>query len=188
MAARARSAAAPPPGPARLTSTRPRMNRSHHPDAGTENPGGDTVAPEGQPQSDLFLQKVHEVLNDPASAKDLEQATNLTREQIEQFVTKFSKIKSAPAGPGRDINVKPGEQTAVAPSADLPGLDPKTRISSKNQRTQGTMAHDEVHGNLEDIRFQPPKELRGKWEAFKNRLSKVPAPKRVPNPGPKTGQ
>ena len=97
-----------------------------------ENRGGDTVAPEGQPQSDLVLRKLHDVLNDPASAKDLEQRMNMTREQLEQFVTKFKKVKSGPAGPGRDINVKPGEQTPVAPAANLPGLDAKTRFSSKN--------------------------------------------------------
>jgi hypothetical protein len=140
------------------------------------------VAPEGQPQSDLFLQKLHDALNDPASAKDLEQASNMTREQLDQFVTRYTKAKSAPAGPGRDIDVKPGEQAAVPPAADLPGIDPRTRISSKNLRGRDTMAQDDVHSNFEDIRFQPPKELRGKWEAFKNRLSKVPAPKRAAKP------
>jgi len=145
------------------------------------------VAPKGQPQSDLFLRNLQDALNNPASAKELEQRTNMSREQIEQFVTNFSKIKAAPAGPGRDITVKPGEQTPVAPAADLPGVDAKTRISSKNVRNRGTMPQDEVHGNLEDVRFQPPPEMQGKFEAYKNKLSKVVAPKRAANASPKTG-
>jgi hypothetical protein len=112
----------------------------------------------------------------------------MTRDQIEQFVTKYSKLKSEPAGPGRDINVKPGEQSPVVPPGDLPGIDAKTRISSKSQRARGTMGQDEVRGNFEDVRLLPPKELRGKWEAFKNRMSKVSAPRRVPGPGPNNGQ
>jgi hypothetical protein len=145
------------------------------------------VAPKDQPASDLVLRNIQEALNDPASAKDLEQATNMSREQIEQFVEKYRKATTAAAGPGRDITVKPGEQTPVAPSADLPGLDTKTRFSSKNVRNRGTMPQDDVHGNLEDVRFQPPPEMQGKFEAYKNKLSKVVASKRPANATPRSG-
>ena len=149
-----------------------------------ENLGQDNLAPQGQPQSELNFGKLHEMLKDPASAKDLEERMGMTREQIEQLGAKFKKPKSTPAGPGRDIKVKPGEQTPVSPAANLPAFDAKTRFSTKNMSKQGTMPQDDVHGNLEDVRFQPPPEYQGKWEAFKNRLSKVPAPKRTVNPSP----
>ncbi len=149
-----------------------------------ENRGGDSVAPQGQPQSDLFLRRLDDVLKDPASAKDLEERMNMTREQIEQFAAKFKKINSGPAGPGRDIKVKPGEQTPVPPAANLPGIDAKSRFSTKTMSKQGTMAQDDVHGNREDIRFQPPPEFQGKWEEFKTRMSKVSAPRRAETPSP----
>ena len=140
-----------------------------------ENLGQDNVAPQGQPQSELNFGKLHEMLKDPASATDLEERMNMTREQIEQLGAKFKKTNSGPAGPGRDIKVKPGDQTPVSPAANLPGLDAKARFSTKNMTKQGTMPQDDVHGNLEDVRFQPPPEFQGKWEAYKNKLSKVPA-------------
>jgi hypothetical protein len=148
------------------------------------------VAPKDQPQSELFLRKLHDVLNDPASAKELEDATGVSRERVEQFAKKFPNMKSAPAGPGREINVKPGEQTPAQPSPDLPGLDKSTRFTNKNVRERGTMPQDETHEHSEGIRFQPPPEWRGKMEDFKNRLAKVATPKRAASatPPPKGGK
>jgi hypothetical protein len=133
----------------------------------------DDVAPEGAAPSDLFLRRLHDALQDPDAAKNLEQRTNMTREQIEHLATKFTKPKIGPAGPGRDINVKLTDQQAVPPAADLPGINLNSRLSSRNIRPQGTMPQDEIRGMNEDIRVEPPAELRGHWEAFKNKLSKV---------------
>jgi len=146
------------------------------------------VAPDGQPQSDLFLRKLDDALKNDVSAKDLEKETGLSREQLEQFATKYKQLKSAPAGPGRDIDVKPGEQTPAQPSPNLPGLDPSTRFSNKNRRDRGSAPQDQVRDNLEGIRFQPPPEWRGKFEGYKNKLAKVAAPKRATSPSTKTDQ
>jgi hypothetical protein len=153
-----------------------------------ENQGGDSVAPEGQPQSDLFLRKLDEALKNDANAKELEKETGYTREQLDQFITKYKQLKSAPAGPGRDINVKPGEQTAAQPSPNLPGLDSSTKFSTKNLRNRGSAPQDQIRDNLEGVRFQPPPEWRGKWEGYKNKLAKVAAPKRAASPSTKTNQ
>jgi hypothetical protein len=143
------------------------------------------VAPDGTPQSDLFLQKLNDVLRNEASAKDLAESSGIPRERIEQFARKYTKIQSAPAGPGRDIKIKPGEQTTAQPSPNLPALDANRRFSSKNQRNKGTMAQDQVHGNYEGVRFVPPPEWRGQFEDYKISLSKVLAPKRTAKPTPK---
>ena len=65
----------------------------------------------------------------------------------------YGRSNPAPAGPGRDIKVKPGEQTTAQPSPNLPALDGNRRFSCKNQRNRGTMAQDQVHGNFEGVRF-----------------------------------
>ena len=87
------------------------------------------------------------MLNDPAEAKDLEQRDGISRSEIEQFVKKYEKPKSAPAGPGREIKVKPGEQTPVKPSPNLPGLDPNSRFSTKTRTDRGSMPQDDVQNN-----------------------------------------
>ncbi len=144
------------------------------------------MAPDGTPQSDLFLQKLNDVLRNEASAKEFEERTGMSRERIEHFVTNYKKGKSGPAGPGREIKVKPGEQTTAQASPDLPGLSGNQRFSSKTRLNRGTMAQDDVHGNYEGVRFVPPPEWREQFEAYKNSLRKVVVPKRTPTPTPKT--
>ena len=153
-----------------------------------ENPGQGLVAPDGQPQSELVLKQLHEVQTNPAAAKDLEQREGISRSDIEQFARKYEKPKSAPPGPGREIKVKPGEQTPTKPAADLPALDGSTRFSTKNVRDRGTSAQDDVHNNLEDVRYKLPTELRGRFQAYSNRLSKVAAPKTTGKASSKSGE
>jgi hypothetical protein len=137
------------------------------------------VAPAGQPQSELNLRGLHELLKDDKTAKQLEKDTGYSREQLEQFTKRYEKAKSAPAGPGRDIDLKGGEQSDAKPSANLPGLDSSTRFSTKNRRERGIAPQDQgsdARGNLEGVRFQPPPEWRGKMEGYKNKLAKLVAP------------
>jgi hypothetical protein len=155
-----------------------------------ENSSNDNVAPEGQAQTGLFLKKLHEALQDDAKAKELEKDTGFSREQLEQFTRKYEKVASAPGGPGRDINLKGDDQKAAAqPSANLPGLSASTPFSSQSRRGGNTGAQDEIRGNVEGARDQPPPEMRGKWEGYQNKLAKVTAPpKRAPAPNTKGGK
>ena len=62
----------------------------------------------------------------------------MTREQMEQFVKKYEKVKSGPAGPGREIQVKPGERGEDAkPSANLPGINRQDRYFVQEYQGQG---------------------------------------------------
>jgi hypothetical protein len=156
--------------------------------AGADNPGGDSVAPTGQPQSDLFIRNLEQALKDSDKTKDLEKDTGYTREQLDQFTRQYKKLKSAPAGPGRDIDAKPDDLRAAAqPSANLPGLDASTPFSSQTRRAGGTAAQDQLRDNVEGARFEPPADMRGKWQGYKNRLLKVPAPRRSGAPRTKPG-
>ena len=122
-------------------------------------------------------------------AKDLEQRDGISRSEIEQFVKKYEKLKSAPPGPGREINVKPGEQESAKPSPNLPALDPNTKFSTKTKTDRGSMPQDEVQNNC---RGPPLPAASGIASAstkeYKNRLSKVYGPKRAPKAAPKNGQ
>jgi hypothetical protein len=139
-----------------------------------ENPSADDIAPQtGRSQSDLVLRTVKDLLAKDAVTPDLEKETGMTREQMEQFVKKYEGVKSAPAGPGREIQVKPGQHDASdRPSANLPGIDLNSRYSTKNLKERGTMPHDDVHNMLEGIRFTPPPELRSKFENYKTKLAR----------------
>jgi hypothetical protein len=146
---------------------------------------GDNVAPAGQPQSDLTLRKLPDLLNDPNAVKKLEDA-GITRSQIEQWTTNYKKKASAAAArPGTELKLRPGEQTKAQPTANLPTLDPKMNFNSKNVRGKGTMPQDTVRGNLEGIRLEPPREFKSKWEAYKDKIGKAVAPTRVLKPAPK---
>ena len=161
--------------------TKPQTKRADEP----ENQGGDTVAPANQPQGDLFLRKLQDALHDDTKAKDLEKDTGLSREQLEQFVKKYEKVKSPPPGPGREIEVKPGDKVAAKPSANLPGINPATPFSSVTHRSAGKAPQDQIRDNLESARLEPPRVFKERWEGYKNRLSKVSAPKSTGGQGTK---
>src|SRR5208283_1989685 len=124
-----------------------------------DNPTGEDIAPQGQSQTEMVLRTVKDLLAKDAVTPDLEKETGMTREQMEQFVKKYEAGKSAPAGPGREIEVKPGEQGATdKPSANLPGIDRQNRFSTKNLKDRGATSKDDVRNNLEGLRFTPPPE------------------------------
>jgi hypothetical protein len=149
--------------------------------------GGDTVAPDGQPQSDLVLKKLTDILNDPEAAKKLSKDTGLSREQLEQFTQSFKKPPARPAGPGRQIEVKPGEETIAKPSANLPELGSKMSFTNKNVREKGTMAQDDVRNNIEGVRYQVPAEWRTKVEGYRNKLARSTRRSATAQPKAKTG-
>jgi hypothetical protein len=138
----------------------------------------------------LTLRKLHEALQDDQSAKLLEERLGMTRERLEQIAKPYEKVKSAPAAPGRDIEVKPGEQASVKPGTNLPGFDRSQRIGTKNLTDRGSMPQDTVKGMNEGVRSEPPAEWRGKVEGYKSRIarSKVTAKPRAAQPKTSGGQ
>jgi hypothetical protein len=148
------------------------------------------VAPRGQPQSDLVLGKLSDALKDDQAAKDLENRTGLTREQLEQFAKKYEKPKSGPVEPGRQIEVKPGEATPAKPGENLPGFDKTQRMDSKSIRERGTMPQDTVRNMQQGISFEPPPEWRGKVAGYKSKLARsqvMPTRRAAPAPAPAAG-
>jgi len=141
------------------------------------------VAPKGQPQSDLVLRNLSDALKDEKSAKDLEDATGLSRERLEQFAKKYEKPKSGPAGPGREIELKPGERDPAKPGENLPGFDRNLGTDSRTIRERGSMPQDTVRNNMQGAYVDPPPEWRGKWEGYKTKLARSNVmPKRAAQP------
>jgi hypothetical protein len=139
-----------------------------------DNPfGGEDVAPRDQPQSDLTLRKLSDALRDDERAKELEKDTGIPREQLEQFARRFQKPKAGPVGPGREIEVKPGEQAPAKAAANLPGINPAQKTSTKTLRERGFMAQDKERGINEGNRRQPPPGWEGKWEGYKSKLART---------------
>jgi hypothetical protein len=138
-----------------------------------EDQSAGTVAPEGQSQTDMVLRTIKDLIAKDAVTPELEKDTGMSRAQMEQFVREYEKKKSAPAGPGREIQVKPGNRdSADKPAANLPGINPNSRSSTRNITDRGKLGHDDARNNIEGIRFTAPPEFRSKVEGYKNTLSR----------------
>jgi len=132
----------------------------------------DTVAP-GQPQSDLVLKKLRDVLDRNEVTPDLEKDMGMSRSEMEQFVKKFEKRRAEEVGQGRNIEIKRSDDsTGAMPSRGLTGINPKSSFSTRSTRDGSAMVKDDVRGNIEGVRVQVPSELRGKYEGYINRLSR----------------
>jgi hypothetical protein len=131
----------------------------------------ETVAP-NQPQSELVLRKLQDLLKNDQAAAKLEKETGMSREEMEQFVRKFSKAPKPTPGEGRKIEVKPGESKPSGANTSLPGLNPGTHLSTQSLRDRGAVVQDQVRDNIEGTRFTAPPEVRSGYEAYKSTLSR----------------
>jgi hypothetical protein len=156
------------PGEAAKDDTKPEPKPEPSPPENLD----DTVAP-GQPQSDLVLNKLRDILDKNEVTPDLEKDMGMSRTEMEQFVKRFEKKQAEAAGAGRNIEIKRGDPSAGAkPSKDLTGIDRKTSFSTRTTRDANTMTKDQDRGNVEGIRFQVPPELRGKFEGYVKQVTR----------------
>jgi len=162
------------------------------PQADSKPPTSDETAAPDAPPSELTLRKVQELLQNKDAAARLEKETGMSREEMEQFVQKYQKDKmpKAASRPGEEIEAKPGTSRANAPDPTLPGLDPKTKFSTKTLRERGAVVHDQARDNAEGIRFVVPPEIRSGFEAYKSTLSRsrtLNPSRNAPAPAPAGG-
>jgi hypothetical protein len=95
----------------------------------------------------------------------------MTREQLEQIAKPYEKPKAGPAAPGREIEIKSGEQAPVKPGTNLPGFGSQ-RIGSKNRTSGEAMPEDPIRGLNEGGRSEPPPGWRDKVEGYKTRIAR----------------
>jgi hypothetical protein len=132
----------------------------------------DTVAPSNQPQSELTLRQVRDMLKSDQVPDELLKETGMSKEELNQFVKKFEKAPKAEPGEGREIEAKPGKPQAVDPNLKTTDLNPSTRVNSSTLREGRTVTEDSLRGNNEGARFVPPAEIRARYEAYRKSLAR----------------
>jgi hypothetical protein len=146
-----------------------------HAESPPEN-AADTVAPENQSQSGLVLRKIQDMLRNGEITPAMEESLGMSKEELNQFVTKFQKAPKAEPGPGREIEVTPGKAApTIDPKRSLPDLNPQASVSTKQMRDKGMVVQDNVRGNSEGMRIEPPSELKAGFNAYRSTLSKSKA-------------
>jgi hypothetical protein len=142
------------------------------------------VAPKNQPQTELVLRKLQDLIKNDQVTPEMLKDAGMSKEELNQFVEKFSKAPKAEPGAGREIDVKPGKPQTIAPDRKVPDLNPNAAVSAETIRQRGGVVQDTERNNNEGIRFVPPPELRARFNGFRNTLSRprtgAPARKAAP--------
>ncbi len=135
------------------------------------------MAPDKE-QTNLALRKIQDLLKDDKFTPSVEKQLGMSKDEAEQFVKKFENRKQpGPAGPGREIKVKPGQDKVFDPARKSDFTTTAT-ASNRNDRQGTTLPQDSLGGLSEGGKSTPPPELRRQFEAYKKSLSnsKVVAP------------
>jgi hypothetical protein len=124
------------------------------------------------------------MLQDETKARQLEEETGMSREELSQFVRRFDQAPKQPAGEGRELEVKPGRAETLEPRKVEGG--PTSRISSRSERGANAVAQDTQAGNVQGIRARVPEQYLSRYEAYIRSMDRAgtrrPAPSR-PAPG-----
>ena len=114
------------------------------------------------------------MLKDDKAAKDLEEATGRSREELEQFAKKFEKPPATASRPGEEIEVKPepGHLPKLDPRRKVAGPNADSKFSGRATREAGATVQDTLRGDSQAIRSEAPPEIRSRVEAYKSSLSR----------------
>ena len=134
----------------------------------------ETVAPD-VPQSELVLRKLEDLIKNNQVTPELEKATGMSREEMEQFVEKYRKTPKGPAGEGREIKVNPDDQKGATAQPKLSELKTTAPVRAQTVRERGASVDDQVRDNVEGTRFVVPPEIRSRYEAYKSSVLRSPA-------------
>jgi hypothetical protein len=129
----------------------------------------ETVAPDVA-QVVLVLRTLEDLLRSNQVGPALERGSGMSREQMEQFVTRFKRLRRAAPGPGRTVEVEPGYERAFNDEPTSNALDWGT-FGNLATRSPASVVDDEHRGIVEGIRFVVPFELRSRFEAYKSTIS-----------------
>src|SRR5262249_37169358 len=136
---------------------------------------GELPAPDlGRPQADAVARRLKDVLDkgDPDEVRKLEEATGMTREDMENFARKFEKPEQAPVGEGRDLTAAPAHPNPPAPPADMGERVKCSVISGRGQRGAGSTVQDTNSNQTQGNRAPAPPEIRSRYETYLNTISR----------------
>ena len=136
----------------------------------------DNLSPE-QKADQRLLKRLRDMVDKNEISKDLENATGLSREEINQFVRKFEppaleERKSAEGAGSSEVKSAPGKETETR-NVTLPSNLPGGKVTSRTGRGAGMVADDSQQGNLEGARSRIPSGLRSRFEAYQKGLSRT---------------
>lgn len=134
----------------------------------------DNVAPQNQPQGDLVLRKLRDLLDKNQVTPEVEKELGMSKEELNQFVKRYEKTpQTNEPGPAREIEAKPGQAPGVDPNRTLPDLNPSATFNTQTLRERGAFVQDQVRGNNEGVRLEPPRALRSGYDAYLRSLSRT---------------
>jgi hypothetical protein len=116
------------------------------------------------------LRKLEDLLRSNQVGPALERESGISREQMEQFVTRFKRLRNAAPGPGRTVEVEPGHERAFHDEPTSIALDWET-LGNLATRLHANVVDDQQRDIVEATRFVVPSGLRSGFEAYKSSLS-----------------
>ncbi|WP_169976516.1 DUF4175 family protein [Tautonia rosea] len=149
--------------------------------------GREAPIPESIDARDQKLRRIREALQDEDQTRKLEDLTGMTREEMSQFVERFSGPPEGPAGEGRELEVDLESQSGtIDPNRVVPDPLSGVRQSDGARRSQGTGVNDNLGMSRQGGGTPPPPQLRKLVEAYQRRLSDTnpPASEGRGNPAP----
>jgi hypothetical protein len=121
-------------------------------------------------QAALVLRTLDDLLQRNQVGPELERDSGMSREEMEQFVTRFKRPPRAAPRPGRAVEIKPGDERAFNDEPASPTLDLGT-VGNLVTRSTANVVNDQQHDNVEGSRFVVPSRLRSGFEAYKSSFS-----------------
>jgi hypothetical protein len=152
--------------------------------------GREAPIPENLQARDQKLRRIQEALQDEDQARKLEDLTGMTREEMSQFVERFSGPPEGPAGEGRELEVDlESESGTIDPNRVVPDPLSGVRQSEGARRSQGTGVNDGLGMSRQGGGTPPPPQLRKLVEAYQRRLSDTnpPSTRSSGAPAPRPG-
>jgi hypothetical protein len=133
----------------------------------------ETVAPDVA-QVVRVLQKLEDLLRTNQVGPELERESEMSRVQMEQFVTRFKRLRNAAPGQGRAVEVEPGHERAFNDNPTSTALDRGT-VGNLATRSSANVVDDRQRDNVEGSRPVVPSALQSGFEAYKSSLSHATA-------------
>jgi hypothetical protein len=134
---------------------------------------GAPLVPEGgASQSDLVLRQIKDLIAEGRDTSRLEEATGMSREELEQFVRKFEKPEREAPGEGRELKGDVREDKVMEPLRGVGERNRSPLVSGSNQRGPSSATRDTFSDQTQGLRSQAPPEIRSRFEAYQSSISR----------------
>ncbi|GAC1471173.1 MAG: hypothetical protein NVSMB9_17010 [Isosphaeraceae bacterium] len=156
------------PGSSSKDLSKPTPSSSNRPENAQDN-----VAPANQSQSQLVLRQLKDLVQKDEVTPDIMDALGVkSKEELNQFITKFEGAPKSRPGEGREVKVTPEPAQGAPKDQKFTDLNPSTQASTKTMRERGQFVQDTLRGNNEGVRFVPPPEIRAGFDAYRESLAR----------------